>query len=48
MKEIKNILLGISVILIVILVHLTVDELLLTDFLAIIGIGLIIANIKSK
>lgn len=37
MKQIKNMLLGISIILVTILIHLSIETLLITDFIVIIG-----------
>lgn len=48
MEEIKNMLLGISIILLVILVHLFITDGLLTDFLALIGIFIVFKAYFNK
>ncbi|WP_157668703.1 hypothetical protein [Lachnoclostridium phytofermentans] len=48
MKKIENMLLGIGVLLVTIIMHLSVEALLLTDFLGIIGVIILIASYNSK
>lgn len=48
MKSIKNMLLGIAIILIIIIIHLFINNGLITDFLAIIGVILIVKGYFSK
>lgn len=48
MKEIKNMLLGIAIMLAVIVFHLFVADKLLTDFIAIIGLCIVILGYCSK
>ncbi|WP_312104166.1 hypothetical protein [Lachnoclostridium sp.] len=48
MKAIKNMLLGIAIILAVIIFHLFIEAGLWTDFIAVIGIILVLAGYNSK
>jgi len=48
MKEIKDMLLGISILLIIILFHLLITDALLTDFLALIGIVIVFKAYFNK
>lgn len=48
MDSIKNILLGISILLVVIIIHLAYLNLLITDFIGIVGIGIVIKSFFSN
>lgn len=48
MKKIESLLLGISILLITIIIHLAVSELLLTDFIAIVGIYIVFSTYISS
>lgn len=48
MKKIENMLCGIVILLVTIIIHLSVDKLLLTDFLGIIGVIIFISSYYIK
>jgi len=48
MNQIKNMLLGIAIILVLILIHLHLEARLITDFIAIIGIILVLQGYFSE
>ena len=48
MKSIKNILIGIAIILLTILIHLFLNDGYITDFIAVIGVILVIGGYYSK
>jgi hypothetical protein len=48
MKKIENMILGIGILLVTIIIHLSINELLLTDFIGIIGVLILVSSYNSK